>query len=1160
MKSIQRLARLCCFVLIYLYFTAGSTAWAQLDQGAITGTVKDASGGVIPNAKITLTNDDTNLQLEANTDQGGVYTFEPVKIGRYSIQVSMPGFQTLTQSGLQVHVAQRLGVNLTLQPGNQQQIVNVTAESAPLLQTEDASTGQVFTGQQINDIPLNGRNWVFIAQLTQGVAASNGSRGQGNGDFVSNGTRATQNNFILDGVDNNSNAIDFLNGASYVVRPPPDALQEFRVQTADFSAEFGHSAGAVVNASIKSGTNSFHGDLWEYFRNDKLDAKELFSASSPEYRENQFGGTFGGPIIKNKLFFFVDTEANLIRQGTAAQYFTVPTVLERQGNFSELLNTALTGNAQPVKLFEPGTAGTVPMVCNGQANVLCANQIDPVARRLINLYPLPNNNNGLLYNNYVTQPVTADDTQQFDVRVDYNLSAKDQMFARYSWSNENRNIPPPLGAADGGGSGAGGSDFALNYGQNGAFSYTHEFSASLINEFRAAYNWGHFDQFQENYNTNLGASTGINLVPFQPLNGGLPAIGISGFSTLGSAWFLPSNEYENVFQILDNVTKVIGNHTVKAGVSFQRIRYSTLQPNTGRGALTYDGKYTGQPGVAFTGFGGADFLTNSMDSANLSSISPNQNQKWYDGAYVQDDWKVTPRLTLNLGLRYDYFEPPYELHDHDALFYYTSPLIAGYSTGVYLMPNSQKNVALPAAFTQDLAKDNIQLQYTSNRSLLQAQKTNFAPRFGLAYQVTPKTVVRAGFGLFFGGAENLGNYPNLAVNYPYDIESSFRSAGCAPGNCPTNGITLENGFASASASATPQIRGADPKMKNFYTEQYNFTVERELPGAMTATVGYVGNVSRHQPVVEFLNGPAALLGPGVNTIPYQPFPDLGGIGYIADQAVGTYNSLQTSLRKRFTRGLTFLATYTYAHSLDDAREPLPSSGDSGNRQVELIGLLPDYTSSPFDVRHRFTLAGTYQVPFGKGRAYLNRGGIADAIFGGWSIAPAFQAQTGQPFTVGADIPTVNGGSAFPYLVGNPYQGGGTPNSSNPGITCPATVRNATNWYNPCAFANPPAATAIPVGTVITSYSQALGLLGAAREQLYGPGFFRLDSSVFKNFNFTEAKYLQFRTDIFNLTNTPSLGQPNGGLGSNGGQITSTRFIGNYTPNSRFFQFALKLYF
>jgi hypothetical protein len=343
-----------------------------------------------------------------------------------------------------------------------------------------------------------------------------------------------------------------------------------------------------------------------------------------------------------------------------------------------------------------------------------------------------------------------------------------------------------------------------------------------------------------------------------------------------------------------------------------------------------------------------------------------------------------------------------------------------------------------------------------------------------------------------------------------------------------------------------------------YTEQYNFTMQYALPGDMTATAGYVGNVSRHQPVVLFLNGSSALVAPGVSTIPYQPFPDLAGIGYISDSAIGSYNSLQTSLQKRFTHNLEFLATYTWAHSLDDAREPLPSNGDGGNRNYQLIGLRPDYTSSPFDVRHRFTLTGTYHLPLGKGHAYVNGGGWTDALLGGWAITPTFQAQTGQPFTVNSSTGTVNGAGAFPYLIADPYKPGGTP--SGPGIVCATSTRNAQHWYNPCAFANPPQANVIPQGTVITSGTQAIKYLGSARNQLYGPGFSLLNASLFKDFHFTESLYLQFRTDIFNVTNTPSLGQPNGGLGNNGGQITSLRFLGNYTPNARFVQFSLKLYF
>ncbi|MDI3255873.1 MAG: carboxypeptidase-like regulatory domain-containing protein [Bacillota bacterium] len=350
-----------------------------MDQGSVTGVVTDTTGAVVPNAQVTLKSTDTGLELQTKTDQSGVYTFSPVKIGNYQVTVGAPGFQTTTQSNLHLDVQQRLAVNVELKPGAATETVEVTT-APPLMQTEEGSTGQVMDTKTINDTPLNGRNWVFIAQLAAGAAPPSGSRGAGKGDFNANGQRAEQNNFILDGVDNNNNVVDFLNGASFIVRPPPDALAEFKVQTGAYSAEFGHSAGAVINASIKSGTNEIHGDLWEYIRNDAFDIHDFDATPGtvPKYRENQFGATLGFPIIKNKLFFFGDVEANRIIFGETHSGQTVPTALMRQGNFSELLNPSLTSGGTAVTLYEPSTtnAGTTPMSCNGQQNVLCSNQIE----------------------------------------------------------------------------------------------------------------------------------------------------------------------------------------------------------------------------------------------------------------------------------------------------------------------------------------------------------------------------------------------------------------------------------------------------------------------------------------------------------------------------------------------------------------------------------------------------------------------------------------------------------------------------------------------------------------------------------------------------------------------------------------------------------------
>lgn len=1165
-----------CLTLMFLSLTLPQSIFGQLDQGAIVGTVTDAQGAAVASALVSLRNTDTNFEIEAQTDGSGVYAFQPVKIGHYSLTVTAPGFSTVTRSGFELHINERLQANIPLKIGSVSEKVEVRAEGE-LLQTQEASTGQVVSTQQINDTPLNGRNFVFIAQLTAGVDASNGSRGQGNGDFVANGMRATQNNFILDGVDNNSNAIDFLNGASYVVRPPPDALQEFKVQTGSFSAEFGHSAGAVVNASVKSGTNQFHGDAWEYLRNNDLDATDWNSTQGVlPYHQNQFGATFGGPIIKDKLFFFGDYEGDRIIRDAPA-LITVPTVLERSGNFSELLSASLTGAAQPITLYEPGSAGTKPLgsVCGNAQNVMCAGEISSIAQKLINLYPLPNANNGRTFNNYSTSRGYADSTNQFDIRMDWNVNSKDQVFGRVSYLKENETVQAVLGPIlDGSGTDDDGT--FLNYAKNAVVSENHAFSSKLINQLRFGYNWGHFSWLQQSANADLASQYGLGGIPFASLNGGLPNIFINGVNSIGTPLFQPTDEHQDVYQIIDDITMIRGNHTFRFGVDFQNVRYSVLQPTFGHQAYGYDGHFTASPGVAFTGSGVADFLTDHMNTDFSSSLNTSNLGRWYRSGYAQDDWKVKPRLTINLGLRYDFFQPAMERYDHQGLFYPTSPVnVPGTGTGVYALPSSQKNVPLDSTFLGLLAQDNIQLQYSKNRSLVQSQKTNFAPRLGISYQVSNRVVIRSGAGLFYGGLENVGNYPNLGVNYPYDIEQFWGAPSCNAGatSCSTNGATLAGGPPTGGLS-TPSLRGADPKWQSSYSIEQNLSVQYSITNNTALTVGYVGSESRHLSDVLFANGSAAIAPSGTNTQLDQPFPNFGTFAYITNEAISNYNGLQATLERRFTNGLSFLSTYTWSHSLDDAREPLPSSGEGGDRSTAILGIRPDYSSSPFDTRHRFTFTGTYELPFGAGRKFLAHPGILDKLVGGWSSTMVFRAESGQPFTVfdaGANlngnlVGGVAGASTFAIKVGDPFTGGGTAPVGNPGTPCPATVKNRNNWYNPCAFTNPLYPSSFPqtcpTGPCITGAANVLPYLGAPRGQITDPGYERIDMSVFKNFKTFESQYLQFRADIFNLFNTPSLGIPsNAGINSvNSGQITGPRFFGNYTPDARFFQLALKYYF
>ncbi len=1179
--------------LVILLLLTVSRAWSQVDQGSITGLITDTTGAAIPNAAVTLTDNDTGLKLNGKTDGSGVYTFSPIKIGTYTILATAPGFTSIKQENVHVDIGSRIAVPLSLSVGGQTESVTVST-APPLLQSQDSSVAQVISAQTINDVPLNGRNWVYIAQLAVGTAPANGSRGGGAGDFEANGQRAEENNFILDGVDNNVNVVDFVNGSSFNVQPPPDALAEFSVQTSDYSAEYGHSAGAVVNASIKAGTNAFHGDFWEYFRNNVLDARDFDALTIPKYRENQFGATIGGPIIKDKLFFFGDGQANRIIFGETSTE-TVPTPLMRTGNFSELLNPALTGGSQPVVLYQPNSGGTALLTCNGQQNVFCPNQLDAVALRLVNLYPLPNTNNGLTYNNYKVNRDSDSNTAQYDARIDWNATAHDQAYARFSYAHINGYHPPPLGPVlDGGSFGDTGNDFDKS--ENFMFSESHIFTPSLTNEFRVGYNYLHTGYSSPEENTDISATLGLGGIPYGagfPDNGGTPLTSfsnsnIAATSGFGVPGFVVTDEHENVYQIIDNVTKEVGNHSLRMGVSFQSIRFATLQPPYPKGNYTENGLYTSDLGASYTGFALADFEADQINFAQVSNAYKDQDSRWYRAAYVEDDWRVTPKLTLNLGLRYDFYQPYKEVGNAQATYYVTGPTGIGTGSAVFQLPYADLNIPLSPSFTSLLASNHIQLEYVKNNpSLINAQDLNFAPRLGFAYKLDAKDVVRGGYGLFYGGLESAGYYPNLGENYPFQFTDTFTAVNCAPNNCPSlagsSGINLETGFSQALTAglqnfvSTPALRGSDHNVKTPYTQGFNLAVERSLSNSIIANVSYVGDVSRHLIVFPDPNNPEALTNPSTSDQPTRPFPGFGGTSYTSYTGSSSYNSLQAKLEKRFGGGSSMLASYTYSHALDDAPTPLGSTGDSGYRNTNLIPISQDYASSPFDQRHRFTFNGFYEIPVGKGRKYLNHGGVLDEVVGGWATNLTFFAQTGNPFTVSPDLTTANGGGARAIVKGNPYAPGGTPDPSNPGITCATKTRNLVNWYNPCRFANPLPGSLISPGPNGTSYTtpqpgysypayvtnpvDVEAFLGGVRDNVYGPGYERINMSLFKNFHTFREQFLQFRGDIFNVLNTPAYGEPNVTTdASNGGQITAPRSFQNFTPDARFFQLSLKYQF
>lgn len=770
------------------------------------------------------------------------------------------------------------------------------------------------------------------------------------------------------------------------------------------------------------------------------------------YHQNQFGGTIGGPIVKNRLLYFGDYEGNRIIEDFPS-LASVPTNLMRSqpGNFSELLNPSLTGQSQPWIVFEPNSDDGVNhndylgSACGNPENVMCSSEINPIALKLFQAaYPAPNTGGaGQTYNNYAWNQAVSDDTNQFDVRVDYNLSSRDQIFGRVSWSHEDRYVAAPLGPVFDGGPTDNDGTFK-NYAKNSVFSWNHVFTPTLITQARFAYNWGSYSWYQQSYNNgNLDQQYGLGgLAPYSAAlgDGGLPQIWVNEFPEIGPPLFQPSPEGQNVYQIINDTTKILGNHSLKFRVDIQNVRYSVYQPTFGKGAYNYGGGLTAWQGSPYpSGFGLADFFADQMSLTFVSAPTPTDNGHWYSAAYIQDDWKLNWRITLNPGVRYGYFSAPVERNDKQAEFYPTSPINGPGGSGVYVFPESQKGVTLRSSYTTELSEDNIALEFSGNRSLLNPQRTNFAPRFGISYMASNRTVVRAGFGIYYSGLENLGNYVNLGANYPYDIEQEWFTNGCGPSSCPGDTIKLATGpAAGASALTAPTLTGWDHNPKTSYTMNQNLSVQYALAKDTTATICYVGAEFRHLSDVVWPDGWTALEPPGVSGIDTEPYPAFNGnIHMLTFEAMGNYNSLQAKLRHHYSNGLSFLNDYTSAHSLDDAREPLPSNNDGGDRMFPVFGLRIDYGNSPFDVRQSFHFAGTYELPFGVGRKYLNKKGLINEFAGGWESTLLFGTQKGFPFTVGSNTPIVNGASAYPYLIADPYAEGGTPPASNPSVTCPA---------------------------------------------------------------------------------------------------------------------------
>jgi hypothetical protein len=1108
---------------------------AQVDTGTILGTVKDESGAVLPGATVTIIHEGQALTLTAVTREDGTFIFTPIRTGAYAVEVEFPGFKKGVRRGITVSIQQQAVVDFSLQPGGLAEELVVTAD-APLLQTETGTVGETLKSEVIENLPINGRDYTILARLTAGVVPPQpGARAPLM--FSANGVRPAQNNYLLDGIDNNTSNVDFLSGVAYIVKPPVDAVDEIKILTSSFSAEYGRAGGAVLNTTLRSGTSQLRGTVWEFHRNDALNANDFFAnranIKKGEYLSNQYGFTAGGPAVGTKTFWFADYEGSLIKQART-WVRTVPTAFQRASgftNFSDLITLQsgtvgadMLGRTFPRgTIFDPATtrqvqAGQVDPVTGMVAtrtgfvrdpfpgNQIPVGRIDANALRLMQLYPEPNQLG--LNNNYVVNRTNTDDTHSFDIRIDHNFSSNDRFFARYSFSDNHKVRPSPFeGDADGGGFAEGDEKVRVN---GFAASHTHMFSSTLINEARFGVSREHTDRLQPfgEDTSDLPGKYGILGIPQLRGNGGLPALRPSGLSQLGHDGWVVSERFSNTAQFSNNLTKVYKSHTFKTGYTYQDIFFGSTQPPYARGEYYWDGRYTSvinqnDESTSRVHFllnqvpsivpGGVDFL-GGMHEIRVSPFGAVDAFKTYHGAYAQDSWRVSPDLTINYGVRWDYFSREQEREAEQANMVPGPP-------ARYLIPEQWQSLPLSRSFVDNLARDGIELVYTDEfgSGLGKMPKTNFAPRLDAAYQLADKFVLRSGYGLFYGAFENRGGNPSLGYNYPFQFTLIYRSPNdVAPNRLPDGSLVGLDARERIPLDATIvnadglTLRGVEFDYRTPRYHNYNLTLQTEILPNHSIEVGYVGTRGRNLETFTGMNNVRTLLPPGTNPQPHVQWPSFArGSLFVRTVGVSSYDSLQTKFQRRYHNGLQFLLSYTLSDAKTNAGDSLSGGGVGGLRAPDVIGwdLTNDIGHSAFHTRHALVFSGNYDLP-GRGR-----------ILGGWRSSWVLSLYSGQAQTIGCSVATGSGTGCYALVVGDPYAG----------------RHSVEQFYNPEAFANPDPVTTIGQ----TDFSP----LGGKRSQVTGPPLRQLDFGIARQFRIWGDRRFEVRAEAFNLTNTPSFALP-----------------------------------
>jgi hypothetical protein len=1111
------------FVVVLLWLIGlAMPGLAQVDAGTVVGTIKDSTGAVVPGATAAATEMDTGTKTTVKSESDGNFVITPLKIGRYSVAVEASGFQREVRHNIVLHVQQTIQLDFTLKVGSVTETTEVSG-APPLLETESASLGDVVASDQVEELPLNGRRYADLAALTSGVAkviegpvngGNTPTNGNAGGSFAVNGTRGDQNNFMLDGIDNNSN-----DNGDLAILSSVDAIAEFKIQTSNYSAEFGRSGGAVINASTKAGTNHFHGSAWEFLRNEALDARGYFESPGSRkapYKQNQFGVTLGGPIVKGKVFFFADYEGTRIHSAQT-DFATVPTPSEATGNFSDILGPQSGTDAlgRPVytnEIYNPATTRQVPVGCGTGANPPCQTVRDgfgfdattglPIAGQA-NIIPGGMSQLGLNYaalypvvataggNNYTVNAPGTHRVDQMDARVDESVSSKIQLFERFSLSQDQRFQAPVFsGIADGGNYNTGNRPLDT---RGLVLGYTQVIRPNLVNSARIGFNRVHYISNNPTYGQHYPPS-GLQFpgVPNNPFINGLTWFGFSGYHGLGEPLFTPTKSTTQDIQLNDTLSFVHGKHWLKVGPQLRFDQFNLLQIAQPRGNVQFSGQFTAvDPGNQLgSGNAIADMLLGRAISARISTVTYFGNRQHSYGAFVADTYKAAPNLTLDIGLRYDYATPLYEAHNRESNFDYTTGKIIPDGTPGY--PKHLANV----------------------------DKADFAPRIGLSYSPFPShpLVVRAGYGRFFIFYEiRTGDPLQLDYNLPFFFEPSFQGDGLTPA------IKLANGFPPLDPSqALSGVTSQDWRLHTGVYDEWNLNLEYQLPGEILITPAYVGSKGTHlQSLVDRNQIPTPE--PTFNQS-LRPYPQYAGFTSIVNRGNSTYHAFQLKAEKRTSHGLYFLSAFTFSKSINDQPEICCNSPWPQNS----YNLAAEKGLSDFDNRERWVNSVDYALPVGKGQKFLNQGGVADMILGGWHLGGIITFRSGFPFSplLGTGDPTNTGSQG---LLRTDRTGSGHLAHPSPSL-----------WFN------------------INDFPSPVGRFGnAGKNILEGPGEKSADLSVRKYFSITEQVRLEFRAEFFNAFNHAVFSQPDNfitdGLGA-AGVITST------VIPQRQVQFALKLQF